>query len=89
MHIIQALARDESEWPAWYGLGETKAAQGKYADAVEAFSRWLQGEQAEGEGGDGRAALKAKGLVQLGDAQRALGQVRSCFLLNRYSSVRG
>jgi len=90
----KALARDESHWSAWHGLGQVKSAQGKYADAVEALSKWLEGQEkggnggesvggvvrAGGEGGAGgvrrAAAAMAKGLVQLGDAHRKLGQVR-------------
>lgn len=79
---VQALARDESHWPAWYGLGQVKAEQGKHADAAEAFSRWVDGESTDNgisegrEGGFGRAAAsRARGLVQLGDAQREIGQV--------------
>ncbi len=79
-----------------------KNAQGKHADAVEALSKWLKGEEKEGNGGEsdrgvsgggvvtgasgggggvaggarGAAAAMAKGLVQLGDAHRELGQVR-------------
>lgn len=68
-----------------------KGAQGKHAEAVEAFSKWLQG----GGGGEGGAAengntgsgapqaekvagarFMAKGLVQLGEAHVKLGQVR-------------
>lgn len=83
---VQALARGESHWSAWYGLGQVKAEQGKHADAVEAFSRWVDGEDADnrvsggrerGGGGGAAAASRARGLVQLGDAQRELGQVRS------------
>ncbi|CAM9116572.1 unnamed protein product, partial [Laminaria digitata] len=78
-----ALARSESHWSAWYGLGQVKAEQGKHADAVEAFSRWVDGEDADnrvsggrerGGGGGAAAASRARGLVQLGDAQRELGQ---------------
>lgn len=88
----QALARDQSLWSAWYGLGMVKGAQGKHADAVEALSKWLEGlEKMDGEGrsdrgvsaanklaregGGGEGAAMAKGLVQLGDAYRKLGQV--------------
>lgn len=94
----QALARDQSLWSAWYGLGLVKGAQGKHADAVEALSRWLEGlehkdgeeesgrgvsaagKQArecreEGGGGGETEAAMAKGLVQLGNAYRKLGQV--------------
>lgn len=73
-----------------------KGTQGKHADAVEAFSKWLEGlKNADGEGrsdrsvsaankpareevggGAGEGAAMAKGLVQLGDAYRKLGQVR-------------
>ncbi|CAM9847852.1 unnamed protein product, partial [Scytosiphon promiscuus] len=60
-----SLARDESRCSAWYGLGQVKSAQGKHADAVEAFSR---------EGGKGEAGLTAKVLVQLGEACLKLGQ---------------
>lgn len=80
---VQALVRDESYWPAWYGLGQVKTEQSKHADAAEAFTRWVDGENAENrtaggrEGGRGRAVTsQARGLVQLGDAQRELGQVR-------------
>ena len=80
---VQALARDESHWSAWYGLGQVKAEQGKHTDAAEAFSRWVDGDNADNRisGGQGRggregAASQARGLVQLGDAQRELGQVR-------------
>ncbi|CAN0228451.1 unnamed protein product, partial [Ectocarpus fasciculatus] len=45
-----ALARDESHWSAWYGLGQVKGAQGKHAEAVEAFSKWLQGGGGEAAG---------------------------------------
>lgn len=93
----QALARDPSLWSAWYGLGLVKGVQGKYADAVEALCKWLEGREKNvdgegrssfdvsaagglareggGRGGGGGAAL-VKGLVQLGDAYRKLGQVR-------------
>lgn len=85
----QALARDESYWPAWYGLGQVKSAQGKYTDAVEAFDRWLEGVEkgdddrrsgsnAPGVKKSGRVGATdiAKGLVQLGKAYMKLGQVR-------------
>lgn len=93
----QALARDESHWSAWYGLGQVKGAQGKHAEAVEAFSKWLQG----GGGGEGGAAkngntgsgapeaekvagvrFMAKGLVQLGEAHAKLGQVNGLLELD-------
>ena len=56
------------------------AIQGKYADAIEAFIHWLdeQNKQRSGSGGPDRAS-QAKGLVQLGDAYRGLGQVRQGF----------
>lgn len=99
----QALARDESHWSAWHGLGQVKNAQGKHADAVEALSKWLEGQENGGNGREGEygvsgggvvagesgrgggggargargaTAAMAKGLVQLGDAHRKLGQVR-------------
>lgn len=55
-----------------------KAAQGKYADAVEAFTRWLEGENGDScrRGGGGGGPSQAKGLVQLGDAYKGLGQVQ-------------
>lgn len=67
-----------------------KGAQGKHAEAVEAFSKWLQGggggaagAAENGNTGSGApqaekvagARFMAKGLVQLGEAHVKLGQV--------------
>ena len=68
----QALARDESHWSAWHGLGQVKSAQGKHADTVEALSRWLDGQKNEGAGGESGRGISGVG-VGVGENGRAEG----------------
>lgn len=58
-----------------------KAALGKNADAVKAFTRWFDESNKHWIGSrEERGTFQANGLIQLGDVHRSLGQVRQSVL---------
>jgi tetratricopeptide (TPR) repeat protein len=70
--LVQALHRDPTSAPPRRMLGMAQAAQGRYADAIESWDRWLRtdGRQPEEEAHAGAVAQLRDAAAALGDALR-------------------
>ena len=66
--LVQALHRDPTSAAPRRMLGMAQAAQGRYADAIESWDRWLRT-----DGRDPEEEAHAAAVAQLRDAAAALG----------------